>query len=77
MVLVRVRAAGVDRGGWHIMTGLAYPIRLAGFGLRAPRGKSLSPSDTRMTLGTLSMEDRGRHLAESLVYQREDQAWGL
>jgi NADPH:quinone reductase-like Zn-dependent oxidoreductase len=36
-VLVRVQAAGVDRGVWHIMTGLAYPIRLAGFGLRAPK----------------------------------------
>ena len=36
-VLVRVHAAGVDRGVWHIMTGLAYPIRLAGFGLRAPK----------------------------------------
>lgn len=36
-VLVRVRAAGVDRGVWHVMTGLPYPIRLAGFGLRAPR----------------------------------------
>ncbi|OMQ16390.1 NAD(P)-dependent alcohol dehydrogenase [Modestobacter sp. VKM Ac-2676] len=36
-VLVRVHAAGVDRGVWHLMTGLAYPIRLAGYGLRAPR----------------------------------------
>jgi len=36
-VLVRVYAAGVDRGVWHIMTGLPYPIRLAGFGLRAPK----------------------------------------
>jgi NADPH:quinone reductase-like Zn-dependent oxidoreductase len=36
-VLVRVRAAGVDRGVWHIMTGLPYPIRLAGYGLRAPK----------------------------------------
>ncbi len=35
-VLVRVHAAGVDRGVWHIMTGLPYPIRLAGYGLRAP-----------------------------------------
>jgi NADPH:quinone reductase-like Zn-dependent oxidoreductase len=35
-VLVRVRAAGVDRGVWHIMTGLPYPIRLAGYGLRTP-----------------------------------------
>jgi NADPH:quinone reductase-like Zn-dependent oxidoreductase len=36
-VLVRVHAAGVDRSVWHIMTGLPYPIRLAGFGLRAPK----------------------------------------
>src|SRR5215217_3174633 len=45
-VLVRVHAAGVDRGTWHIMAGLPYPIRLAGFGLRRPRyanpGRSLS-----------------------------------
>ncbi len=36
-VLIRVQAAGVDRGVWHLMTGLAYPIRLAGYGLRAPK----------------------------------------
>jgi NADPH:quinone reductase-like Zn-dependent oxidoreductase len=36
-VLVSVRAAGVDRGVWHLMTGLAYPIRLAGYGLRVPK----------------------------------------
>jgi NADPH:quinone reductase-like Zn-dependent oxidoreductase len=36
-VLVRVHAAGVDRGVWHIMAGLPYPIRLAGFGFRAPK----------------------------------------
>jgi NADPH:quinone reductase-like Zn-dependent oxidoreductase len=36
-VLVRVHAAGVDRGVWHLMTGLAYPIRLAGYGLWAPK----------------------------------------
>jgi NADPH:quinone reductase-like Zn-dependent oxidoreductase len=34
-VLLRVHAAGVDRGVWHIMAGLPYPLRLA-FGLRAP-----------------------------------------
>jgi NADPH:quinone reductase-like Zn-dependent oxidoreductase len=38
-VLVRVRAAGVDRGTWHIMAGLPYPIRLAGYGLRAPKDR--------------------------------------
>src|SRR3954451_15947232 len=36
-VLVRVHAASVDRGTWHIMSGLPYPIRLAGFGLRRPK----------------------------------------
>jgi NADPH:quinone reductase-like Zn-dependent oxidoreductase len=36
-VLVRVDAAGLDRGVWHVMTGLPYPIRLAGYGLRAPK----------------------------------------
>ncbi len=36
-VLVHVHAAGVDRGVWHVMTGLPYPIRLAGYGLRAPK----------------------------------------
>src|SRR4051794_16375173 len=45
-VLVQVHAAGVDRGTWHIMAGLPYPIRLAGFGLRRPKytnpGRSLA-----------------------------------
>jgi NADPH:quinone reductase-like Zn-dependent oxidoreductase len=35
-VLVRVRAAGVDPGVWHLTTGLPYLMRL-GTGLRAPR----------------------------------------
>jgi NADPH:quinone reductase-like Zn-dependent oxidoreductase len=36
-VLVRVRAASVDRGTWHLMAGLPYPVRLAGFGVRRPK----------------------------------------
>ncbi|MEU9890792.1 NAD(P)-dependent alcohol dehydrogenase [Sphaerisporangium sp. NPDC051011] len=36
-VLVQVRAAGVDQGVWHLMTGLPYPVRLAGFGVRRPK----------------------------------------
>jgi NADPH:quinone reductase-like Zn-dependent oxidoreductase len=40
-VLLRVRAAGVDQGVWHVMAGLPYPIRLAGFGLRAPKNPVL------------------------------------
>ncbi|WP_375373460.1 NAD(P)-dependent alcohol dehydrogenase [Micromonospora sp. ATA51] len=35
-MLVKVRAAGVDPGVWHLMTGLPYAVRL-GFGLRRPR----------------------------------------
>jgi NADPH:quinone reductase-like Zn-dependent oxidoreductase len=36
-VLVRVRAAGVDPGVWHLMAGLPYLVRMAGFGIRAPK----------------------------------------
>jgi NADPH:quinone reductase-like Zn-dependent oxidoreductase len=36
-VLVRVEAAGVDRGVWHVMAGLPYPVRLGGYGVRAPK----------------------------------------
>jgi len=36
-VIVRVHASGVERGVWHVMTGLPYPVRLAGYGLRAPK----------------------------------------
>src|SRR5919199_1196368 len=35
-VLVRVVAAGLDRGAWHFMTGQSYLMRVLGFGLRAP-----------------------------------------
>ena len=38
-VLLRVRAAGIDRGVWHLMAGLPYPVRLAGYGIRAPKTK--------------------------------------
>jgi D-arabinose 1-dehydrogenase-like Zn-dependent alcohol dehydrogenase len=38
-VLVRVHAAGLDRGVWHVMTGLPYLIRLVvpTLGLRRPK----------------------------------------
>lgn len=36
-VLVHVRAAGLDRGTWHLTAGLPYAVRLAGYGLRAPK----------------------------------------
>jgi len=36
-VLIRVQAAGVDPGVWHLMTGLPYLVRILGYGLRAPK----------------------------------------
>lgn len=45
-VLVQVGAVSIDRGTWHMMAGLPYPIRLAGFGVRRPKhanpGRSLA-----------------------------------
>ena len=42
-VLVRVRAAGLHRGDWHVMTGLPYLIRLVvpTLGLRRPKVPAL------------------------------------
>ena len=36
-VLLRVHAAGVGRDVWHITTGLPMAMRLAGYGVRAPK----------------------------------------
>jgi NADPH:quinone reductase-like Zn-dependent oxidoreductase len=36
-VLVRVHAAGLDRGTWHLMAGQPYLFRLMGPGLRTPK----------------------------------------
>ncbi len=36
-VLIRVRAAGVDQGVWHLMTGLPYLTRAFGYGLKKPK----------------------------------------
>ena len=36
-VLVEVRAAGLDRGTWHSMTGRPYLMRILGFGFRGPK----------------------------------------
>jgi NADPH:quinone reductase-like Zn-dependent oxidoreductase len=47
-VLVRVHAAGLDRGTWHVMTGTPYLLRLA-FGFRGPR----NPVPGRDVAGTV------------------------
>lgn len=60
-VLVKIAAAGLDRGTWHLMTGLPYLGRLA-FGMRKPKnpvpGRDLAgtvvavgPSVTRFAVG--------------------------
>ena len=36
-VIVRVHAAGVARGDWHMMTGRPYLMRVMGFGFYAPK----------------------------------------
>src|SRR5207249_2129899 len=66
-VLVRVRAASVDRGTWHLMAGLPYPIRVAGSGLRRP--KALNPG--RSVAGTI--ESVGKNVTG---FQRDDEVFG-
>ena len=63
----RALAASVDRGTWHLMTGLAYPIRLAGFGLRRP--KALNPG--RSLAGTV--ESAGK---EVTGFEPGDEVYG-
>jgi NADPH:quinone reductase-like Zn-dependent oxidoreductase len=38
-VLVRVHAAGLDRGTWHFLTGRPYLMRIMGFGFRRPKNR--------------------------------------
>ena len=38
-VLVRVHAAGVHIGDWHVMTGQPYLMRIIGFGFRGPQAR--------------------------------------
>jgi NADPH:quinone reductase-like Zn-dependent oxidoreductase len=60
-VLVRVHAAGLDRGTWHVTTGLPYALRLA-YGIRAPKNPvpgldlagtvtAVGPAVTRFAVG--------------------------
>jgi NADPH:quinone reductase-like Zn-dependent oxidoreductase len=38
-VLLRVHAAGLHIGDWHVMTGEPRLMRIVGFGLRAPKAR--------------------------------------
>ncbi len=55
-VLIRVRAASVDRGTWHVMTGRPYLIRAVGFGLR--RAESSEPGPESRGNGRLGRNER-------------------
>ena len=67
-VLVRVHAAGVDREVWHVMTGLPYPIRLAGYGLRAPKNPIIGSDVARM------VETVGKNVTR---FQSGDEVFGI
>ena len=76
------QAAGVDRGVWHVMTGLPYPIRLAGFGLRAPKNpvlgmdlagtvEAVGTGVTRFAAGRRGVRHRQGHLRRVRARPRE------
>jgi NADPH:quinone reductase-like Zn-dependent oxidoreductase len=51
--LVRVDAAGLDRGTWHSMTGRPYLMRIMGFGFRGPKNRvpGLATAGTVVAVG--------------------------
>ena len=63
-VLMRVHAAGLDRGTWHLMTGQPYLLRLA-FGLRRPK----NPIPGRDVAGTV--------VARSVPVPAGDEVYGI
>ena len=78
-VLVRVAAAGVDRGAIHLMRGLPYVVRLMGYGVRRPKvpvpGTNVAgqvvevgPAVTELTVGDAVYGTcRGAFAEQSLV----------
>ncbi|MCW3036737.1 MAG: Alcohol dehydrogenase zinc-binding domain protein [Actinobacteria bacterium] len=66
-ILVHVRAASVDRGTWHLMAGLPYPMRVMGFGFRRP--KAANPG--RSVAGTV--ESVGKNVNE---FKPGDEVYG-
>ncbi len=57
-VLVRVHAAGLDRGTWHLMTGKPYLMRVAGLGFRAPKDR-VPGRDLAGTIAAVGAEAAG------------------
>ncbi|MGF1466704.1 MAG: NAD(P)-dependent alcohol dehydrogenase [Sandaracinaceae bacterium] len=81
-VLIRVHAAGLDRGAWHLMTGRPYLMRLMGFGLFAPAEAGLGldlagtvaavgPDVARFQVGD-EVYGEGRGAFAELAVARED-----
>jgi NADPH:quinone reductase-like Zn-dependent oxidoreductase len=52
-VVLRVGAAGLDRGTWHVMTGRPYLMRAMGFGVRGPKNRvpGLATAGTVVEIG--------------------------
>ena len=67
-VLVRVHAAGVGRDVWHVMMGLPYPLRLAVYGLRAPKNPVIGSDVAGI------VEDIGENVSR---FQRGDEVFGI
>jgi NADPH:quinone reductase-like Zn-dependent oxidoreductase len=66
-LLIRVHAAGVDLGVWHLMTGLPYLVRVMGFGLRKPK------MGVRGTDFAGSVEAAGKNVTR---FKQGDQVYG-
>lgn len=54
-VLLEVRAAGVDMGTWHLLSGKPYLVRILGFGFRGPK----SPVPGRDVAGVVTAAGPG------------------
>ena len=54
-VLVEVRAAGMDRGTWHVLTGQPYLMRIMGFGFRGPKNQ-IPGLDVAGTVGAVGSD---------------------
>ncbi len=67
-VLVRVGAAGLDRGTWHLMTGQPFLMRVMGFGFRRPKNRvpGLDVAGTVVAVG-----------AEVTRFQPGDEVFGI
>jgi len=64
-VLVRVHAAGVDPGVWHLMTGLPYLVRVMGYGLRKPK-VGIRGQDVAGRVEAVGKNVTGFHLGEEV-----------